>query len=229
MPSSSVRGVDAAGAVGMEVPVVGLRHQVAGIRKRRHPRAPSTHGVPADVVGVQVGVDDDVDGCRGRRRRAAATPRKSVFRWSSGGIVGRSRSLPTPVSTNTVSPSTSIDPGLHRDPPAGRRSRTSAPTRRRAHATLPAVSAGTASPAVVDLRLEHAGQRRRFRAGSGLPFTARCGSCRAVTARCAWRCRNRTPRARRRRWCRTCAASPSRGPSRSTGTSPSRAPATAGR
>jgi hypothetical protein len=34
--------------------------------------------------------------------------RKSVLRWSSGGVAGRSRSLPAPVSTSTVRPSTSI-------------------------------------------------------------------------------------------------------------------------
>jgi len=38
--------------------------------------------------------------------RSAA--RKPVFNWSRGGMWGRWRSLPTPVSTTTVNPSTSM-------------------------------------------------------------------------------------------------------------------------
>lgn len=49
------------GVVGVEVHLVGARDQVGGVRECRHPRAVAQLGVPADVVVVDVCVDDDVD------------------------------------------------------------------------------------------------------------------------------------------------------------------------
>ena len=47
--------------VGGEEPVIGLGNHVARVGERRHPGSVGQLGVPSDVVGVQVGVDDDVD------------------------------------------------------------------------------------------------------------------------------------------------------------------------
>ncbi len=53
-----------AGVVRMEEPVVGLGDEVAGVREGRHPGIAVPLGVPPDVIGVHVRVDDDVDGFR---------------------------------------------------------------------------------------------------------------------------------------------------------------------
>ena len=59
--------------IGVEVAVIERRHQVAGVGKRRHPgirtRVLVKHGVPPDVIGVDVGVDHHVDGVAVDARR----------------------------------------------------------------------------------------------------------------------------------------------------------------
>ena len=49
-------------AVRIEVAVVRFWNQVTGVRKRRYPGVTLAHGVPADVIEMQMGVDDDIDG-----------------------------------------------------------------------------------------------------------------------------------------------------------------------
>ena len=54
-------GIVAAGPVGPEEPKICFRQQVAGVGERRCPAVGATPGVPADVIGVQMGVDHHVD------------------------------------------------------------------------------------------------------------------------------------------------------------------------
>ena len=213
--------------------VVGLGDDVACVREGGHPGVVVPLGVPPDVVRVKVRVDDDVD----RFGRDA----RPLQRTEEVGVEVVQRRHRGPVSTvarpgvdQHRQPIGFDDPGLQRDTPG-----LVGPERRRElrGEFLPRLGRRLREQGkrqIVDLPFDDACQRRGAQRrpvdhNRTLRPKRRPESCWASTARFASRCRVRSPRVPRRRWCRTCAAIPSRGPSPATGRWPSRVPAAADR
>lgn len=83
---------------------VGGRQQVAGVGEGGHPTPVPELGVPAHVVGVQVGVDHQVDVGRAHAHRRQAVQEVGVPVGEVRGV-RPVRPFPTPVSTRIVRPS----------------------------------------------------------------------------------------------------------------------------
>ena len=104
----------------MKVAVVGVRGQVGGVGKRRNPFAVDSLGVPADVVVVDVGVDDDVHlgGVDLRRLQMAQEVGMEVRELGSLGAVPI---VANPCVHHDGEAAGSHHPGLYCDSPDARR------------------------------------------------------------------------------------------------------------
>lgn len=78
------------------------RNEIGRVRERRHPMSVQLHGVPAHVVWMQVGVDDNVDvfGAHAGVGQPGQEVGVPVFKHRRDPCLA----LPTPVSTRTVLP-----------------------------------------------------------------------------------------------------------------------------
>ncbi len=130
------------------VEVVGRRNEVLGVGERRYPLPVRADGVPADVVDVEVGVDDDVD-----ILRTDAGPRQEAEEVTPG-VVERPHAGPLAQVPR---------PGVHQDGPA--RAAQHPALQREHHQAAVRLPVVRCQPALV--RLPHLGGSSGEHAGGG--------------------------------------------------------------
>jgi hypothetical protein len=103
-------------SVGLKVVVVGGGQHISGVGKRRHPGVVFQHGVPSDVIGVDVGVHHHVHGVAvdARRLQRSQEPGVQVIQgWHMGALA-----VVTDAGVHEDGQPVDLDhPALHRDAP----------------------------------------------------------------------------------------------------------------